>query len=524
MATRRRFERSSLAFYAVVGICLAVWAAFAFAHFGKIFLLVEYRQWSAPGNLFNPLTIFDPRHMFDTNANSIVRSRGFAFFIAPLVGTVCGTSSPCHDAFQILLILASAFLFAAMLRALFPDAPLTLLAGSMIFLLCTEVMLDALIWQATLHDKLSLFFTALALYLVARLDLTRTGRRAVLTSNLVILLVVAAGYNTKEGVLPLLPSMLMLLAIRCLAVEPAISRPAVVRAVRRTLTWLAAPAAYGFLHLAVVVSNRVFLNPGEAARVMGGSWTENVWRDIIYMLSARPLAESLGKFPSMSQSEIDTFLWVAALVALAFGVAVACLRGRGVRLYWLWAAVSFAMAIAIPARTTTAPPFYLLVPTFYLSVWVFVTALAFVRGFPARTAALVTQALFAVVVAWHVAGFAESTTFYFHIATMSDNFEAALGRLGAQLQRTPQPAHVDFWWPQDERRSYMFFANPPIRRLAEFILPPGLSAMEYGALDAAISDRPYAPDAEPHPAAAPDTISIVLGPDLQLRQFVPPSR
>jgi hypothetical protein len=69
----------------------------------------------------------------------------------------------------------------------------------------------------------------------------------------------------------------------------------------------------------------------------------------------------------------------------------------------------------------------------------------------------------------------------------------------------------------------MFFANPPLRRLAEFILPPGLPASRYEALDAAISDKPYAPGAQPHPTAARGTISIVLGPDLRLLEFIPPS-
>lgn len=523
MRAQRWSGRGSLGFYVVIGIYLAAFAVFAFAYFGRLFLLIEYRQWSAPGNLFDPLTIFAPQNMFDPSVNGIARSRGFAFFVAALVGNVCGTSSPCHDAFQILLLVASAFGLAMLLRVLFPGAPSMLIAGAMVFFMCTESVLDALVWQATLHDKLSLFFTVLALYLVARLDLTRFGRRAVITSNLAMLLVVAAAYNTKEGVLSLLPSMAGLLAVRFLVAERDVSWPAIRRAVRGTFILLAAPTLYALLHVAIVFTNRMFLSPGEAARVTGGTWYVNMYDFAIYMFSARPLAESIGKFPYVPANEIGTFLASAVVIAVALGVVVARFAPRSLRVYWLWATVSFALAIVIPARTTTPAPFYLLVPTFYLSVWLFVTAYALVRSFPSRIAVLGTQTAFALLLASHVAGFAESTPFYFHIAAMSDNFAAALARLGAQLQRTPDPAHVVFLWPSDETRSYMFLASGQTRRLAEFILPAATQPAAYSALDGVITDQAYPPGAEPHPAPAPRTITIVLGPALQMRELVPPS-
>lgn len=523
MALGQFSSRSSLAFYAVVGFCLAAFAAFAFANFGDLFLLIEYRERSDPARYFNFLEIFDPRHIADARANSVANSRDFASVVSPAIGAVCGTWPACHNAAQILLLIGAAFFVAAALRKLFPDAPLVLLAGAVLFPLFSEVSLDALAWQSTINDKLSMFFTALAMYLVARIDPQRFDRRSAIVANAGVLLAVVAAYNSKEGTLTLVPSLLGLLAVRSLVLAPRLSRDAAVRAVRDSFTYLAAPALYALLHIVLVLRDRVFLEPVEYARVAGGSWTVNLYHAVLYVFTARPMAESLEKFPYMPQNEIDAFAAgciVAVIVVIALVMRYATWR---MRLYWAWAFLSFIAAMLIPLRTATLTPFYLLVPLVYLTVLCFLTALVFLQAFPERRASAAIQAAVIVVLASHMTAFFESVPPYRHVETMSKNFTAMLAQLRAQLERTPRPSHVEFYWPQDERKAYMFLVNSGARRLGEFVLPAGSSAADDLAFDAAIADQPYPPGKEPRPPTAPRTISVILGEDLRLVRIVPPA-
>ncbi len=144
-----------------VGLCVAGFAIFAFANFGRLFLLIEYRQWASPLNVFNPIQILNPWTWFDARIFSMVFSRSIAILTAG-VATVSGGYTPaCHNFVQIGLIIASAVLLAATLRRLFPKAPTVLLAGAVVFILFSEGMLDALALQSTLLDKLALFFSSL---------------------------------------------------------------------------------------------------------------------------------------------------------------------------------------------------------------------------------------------------------------------------------------------------------------------------------------------------------------------------
>ncbi len=59
----------------------------------------------------------------------------------------------------------------------------------------------------------------------------------------------------------------------------------------------------------------------------------------------------------------------------------------------------------IPIRTTGGSPFYLLVPSYYLAILLFITALVVVYAFPARKSVLITQGTVMALIVAHVVGF-----------------------------------------------------------------------------------------------------------------------
>ena len=502
-------------FWIVIGFAALVWAFYAFAEFGRMFLLIEYRSWAARGSLFNPLLMLDPHGM--------VRSRLLSYFTAALATEICGYRPACHDAYQIALILAAGVLLALALRRLFPDSPLGLVVAAMLFPLTTSAALESLAWQATLLDKLALFFTALGIFAVSAIDLARLDRRRVLITNGLLLLVVFCAYNSKEAAFPLAPSMFGLLVLRFLALVPAVTWNALREASRRTATLLAAPLAYGLIHVALVYQDRMFLNPREAARVMGGTWWVNLKIELLYLFSATPLAQALGKYPYMPIPDIIAFLVDVLVFVVAVALFVARFGSTQMRLTWLWAALSFLMAIAIPLRTTAPSAFYLLVPSFYLAIWLFVTALVVVRAFPSPAAVRGTVVAVALLTAAHVLGFLESAPPYLAMATMSDNFTRALPEVGTAYTASGKPAHVVFLWPETAKSAYMFMAVPSMRRLAVYTLPPGASTGDDAAFDSAVTDGPY-PPAAARPTPQRDTLTVVFGEDLRLLAIVPPAK
>ncbi len=518
-----RFRDPELVFRVVTFACLAAFAVFAVAVFGKLFLLVEYRSWATPLNVFNPLKILDPATLFDPTALSVARSRALSFLATGLFASMCGIRPSCHDVIHIAVLTAAGLFLALVLRRLLPRAPLLVWAGALLFFLFGEPMLEGLAWQATILDKLALFFTGLGLYVAARLDPERRDPVSLLVANAAGLAIVFCAYNAKEAAFSLMPAMVALLALRALDRAPAITLPAAGRALRAALTLFAAPAAYGVFHLAVVYVNRTFFNAAEAARVMGGDAVLNAYHFLLYLTNGIPFATALGLYPYAPRGEALAIVACCAVLALAAGAAIAARAPRRIALLWLWAAGSFTLALLIPLRTTAGQPFYLLVPSFYFAVLLAVTAVGLMQAFPAPRALAGVNALVAFVLIAHAAGFAWREPEYAYRVTMSANFTAVLGRVRAELARTPKPAAIKFLWPQDESRAYMFLAPRGDSALAQYLVPGGSSYADVAALDKVIDDAPYA-GPPPHPAAAPGTITVVLGRALALDALVPPAR
>lgn len=487
-------------------VCVAAFAIFALADFGRLFLLIEYRQWATPINAA-PL--------------DIERTRTLGYATAGFLTILFGHVPWLHNLVHIALIAGSGAFLAATLRRLFPDAPWMLAVGAAAFFLFAEPTLDALSWQATILDKLAAFFTALGLYAASVIEIDRDDGASIGAANLVMLVIVFCAYNAKEAAWSLLPSAFALLALR-LVDRDGTSLRAVARATVRTAIRFAAPVLYVIYHLIVVLRFEAGLPAANQAHNVGGNAFVNLYAYALSMLNAGAAAQAFGASPPATpEARWILFACCAAFVAVAGVVIVRRVPGRLAR-WWFWALFSFALAIAIPSRTAFSSAFYLLVPGLYLAIFLFVTVFALLRAFGSARSSRITASAAVAVLALHLIGFVQTAPPYLHPTVMSDNFEAALDRVRAQLERTPAPSAIVFLWPQTEYLGYRFVGPPHDPALAEFLLPRGASDDARRALNAVISDRSYAGDA-PAVAPAPGTITVVLGNDMRLVRIVPPA-
>lgn len=503
-------DRSAATFTIVLAACTAAFVIFALVYFGRIFVLIEYRQWAIPPHIAMP---------FD-----IARGRALGIFTAAALANVCGYSPACHDVFQIAFLVATGVLLATALRRLFPEAPWVLAVGAAVFFWFTEPMLDALVWQATVLDKLAVFFTALGIWMAARLDVRRNGVPSLIAHNVLMLFVVFCAYNSKEASWPLVPSLVALLALRYFDAEPASSFAHAMRAVRLSVVSLAAPILYGVYHVARVLANIAAAGAAQNEHNTGGNAVLNAYYYLLYMSNAHPLAQALNEYPYAPPPDKVKFLSACVLVAVVVAALIAWRAPARLTRWWAWSALSFLVAFAIPLRTQYSSPFYLLVPSYYLSIVLFLTVAVAVAVFPGRGAVRLMLGAAAVALALHLIGFVQTMPPYAYVETMSANFDATLDALRSQLERTPRPSHIAIYEPKTELSAYRFVQPPgPTRNLAQYVLPRGTSFTDYDALNAVITDETY-DGPEPHPTPAPGTISIVLGDGLRLSQFVAPSR
>jgi hypothetical protein len=498
----------------LTGLVLAIFASVAFHGFGHHFLLIEYRQ-QVFWDFFNPFAIFNPSSLFDDTAMSIAFSRAFFLLTNSAVGKVCGLSLLCHNAFHIALLTSGAGLVAAMLRLLFPNSPALLSAATLVFLLFSVPVFDSVSWQATVLDQLSLFFTALGLLLVSRIDLGDRRIGYLCAVNLLLLLLVILAYNSKEASFSLVPSMALLLLVRHLAVSKDLDFRSGLRAVRHSAAALALPILYCAFHVTIVLIDRTMINIGENARVLGGSAFSNTPLFVRYFLN-------LDVDHPFTQRGWTNVAIIGGCLAAAV-VAAAAARGRRLTvLMLLWALVCFAMASAIPLRTTAASPFYLLVPQYYLSIVFFLAFLLIWDALPQKLCQIVVPLAVAAFLFGHIKGLVRSYAIYDQLSTMSANFVPALQRLAEALAEAPPDTRLVILRPEKELRAYMFVGRPTQRTLAPFLLPPGTPKEVIEAMDERIVDEPYEALPPDGPAPRPDELVAVLGERLRLDAIVPP--
>ena len=471
--------------------------------------------------MFNPLVIFSPSTLFNAAAYSVAFSRAFTFEVVAGISTACGYNAPCHNLFHISLLTASGLLLAALLLRLLPRRPVLFIAGAVVFMLFSQPVMDALAWQATLLDKLSLFFCALGTYLVAQTDLHRSDQRYVIERNLVLLLVAIAAYNSKEATFPLLPSLVILLMLRFATLEPP-SWASFAGALRRSFTLLAAPSLYALFHVAVVFINRTFLTPAENLRVTGGNAEFNFYHYFVYMFNLEPLSYFFNLYPYAPEPVLIQFAVAILVVTACLAFVVIKLASRSMILLWFWALISFIMAFVIPLRTTSIPPFYTLEPLFYLAILLCVTAVIAWDAARTSSAKMAVQGIVAILVILHVWGLGRPYAYYMHITEMSDNFAQAILQVKARIGRTSHPPGMLFLWPKTEPLAYMFLGSQGNRSLASYLLPPGTPSALLTSVDGAIRDESYV--ATPRRAAKPGELTVLLGKILKLQRIEGPPR
>lgn len=502
-------------YYLSIAAVLAAFAAFAFIEFGRLFLMNEYRQWSEGAAFYNPLIVFSPANVFDAHAFSVAFSRAFNFEVVAGITGVCGLNATCHDAFHIALLTASGLLLGAALLRLFPGKPVLFIAGSVLFMFSAQPVMDALSWQATLLDKMALFYCALGTYLAIRIDLRRSDVPYAIGTNVVMLLIAIAAYNSKEAAFPLVPSLVVLLICKS-AGGAQITRQSITAAVRKSLALLALPSLYALFHIAVVFTDRMFWSVSEGRRVTGGHAGFNFFQYVVYLFNLQPLGYSFHVYPYAP----DPFLvWFGvAVVAVVAGAAVLVARiaSRNTALMWYWALFSFLVAMLIPLRTAGPSPFYLLVPLYFLAILFCASAVAVWDAAQAAAAKAAVQVAVAFALVLHVWGLTWPYPGYMHIAQMSDNFTSALSAVRKHMGVVP-PHSILFRWPENEPLSYMFLGSKGVHGLSRFLLPPGSPAETVSAMDASIQDQSYAE--LPRAPAKPGEMIVVLGPALKLERI-----
>jgi hypothetical protein len=320
-------------------LCLPVpgyWALTA-----TLFPLVEYRDWIARG----PVRV-TPRDLF---IGYFLRRepRGIVFSIlyAESSGTWCGLSLPCLNGTSLAPLLVAAPLLYLIARRLGQSR-----AWGAFAVLCwigSAAVFDALLWQATILDRL-----ALALSLGTLAWLTVAERAGPLLGNLVGFALVNVAYNCKESAWFLLPT---LLSWAVLMPERARWQ---ARAIVRRLGTIVLPLGYAGLRTVRYWQwlRSSGVDPEWKRHVAAGAPAFNL----------KVYASVLADLPTRSWSVVVVLaLLVAALVVVSLRRGDAAER-RAVLFSWS----AFACAFVVPLATETAAPYYMYLPgaLFWLAV------------------------------------------------------------------------------------------------------------------------------------------------------------
>ena len=450
---------------------LAATAFYAW-NFADLFPLIEYRQWiDHRPDWWAALQWFVDAALLHRWAPEY--SRTASLLVAAAFRDTCGLSIVCHNGMHIALLLASAALLAATLRR-WVDPFIT--AGALTLFLFSVPVLDAVAWQGTLLDKCAVLYSALLIYHVARSE----PAAFTWTDQAILLVLTVITVNAKEAAWVSVPSAALLAWVRC-------------GDLRRTALRFALPSAYFAWQVGYTMTYRMFVAPAnELARVMAG--------------------DPLSNLSNFADDLLGAGLPVLAF-ALAAALLAACIHPAN-RWLLLWAVLSFAGAIAIPLRTTTREPFYLLVPMFYLTI---VLALVFATAAAARSIAL--RGAVAIVgvclLAVQARGYLRNYPPYAARIEMSRNFQTALAAVRAQL-RERRPDLVTFRYPAGNHQTFKFVT--PIgehgHALARYIAPPGADEGEIEALRRIIRDV----EGEPTPARKGEMV-VLLRQDLSLERL-----
>jgi hypothetical protein len=485
---------------AISAIPIVAAAVFYISNFFDLFPLIEYRQW-----LFPPIGLQDEFRWFYNVA--ILHSdwattafpRVTSFVGVGVFSSVCGTSAGCHNLIHIGMVLAAAAFLGALLAWQTANRYAVLIATAVLFFLFSTPALDAIAWQATIQDKFAVLMIAGFTLLVARVRIGR-GILPTVVDQMVLLVLTILTVNTKEAAWSVVGSLALLAAAQYAETEPLLP------SIRRAFARFGLSIIYTGIHVAVVLYNRFHIQQAEAARVMSGNAILNLQVFIGYLLNQHPF----------TRQSLAVVLGVFAVIVL---LAVWITPERRTRLLLAWATLSFIFAMSIPLRTTAQPPFYLLVPGYYLSIVLFWTVVAVADAVTWRPVRMVGAATIAVGLVVYLAGFADWLPFYMARVTRSRNFQKTLKVVAGEVARN-KSAGVTFYYPPASLvTSYIFVqeTGPDGHALARYIVPAGASDAEIGRMEKTIHDAPIANDGPGAPV--PNQISVYLREDMTIAQL-----
>jgi hypothetical protein len=274
-----------------------------------LFPLNEFRNWIS----YRPMSVHDLLRQVALvrGRYSPYASRGISMFVVTQTAGACGLRAQCLNGPQIGLLLASVVLLYALIVRLLHRRILAVLVAVM--WLFSLGVVDSIAWQATINDKLAVFFTLIGLHVALSFFERKNGKLGIVVANVVLLVVVVLAYNSKESAWILVPSLILLAIARLERLD--------WRSVGRELTLLALPASYVTYHY-LRYRGSLALDPRWSLYVHGG----NPWTNL------QALVQYLANGESTSAN--GTLVIVATIVllsVLAFIGLVAAYRLRRTR-------------------------------------------------------------------------------------------------------------------------------------------------------------------------------------------------
>jgi hypothetical protein len=503
---------ASYAFFA--GAVALIFIALASFWFGSLFLLIEYRDFNDPANAVAIMSLF--------SVKSIQFSRTFGLFTDGSLAAAFGQKALLHNLFQICLLAGSALLLSGSLRRLLSRAPTLLVCAAMVFLLFGTPVMDSLTWQATILDKLCLFFSALGTFYIAGIDLRSIDLRKMASVNLVTFVITVCAYNSKESSFALVPSLLLLVVARKLGSIPSLA--GLVEGFRDGCKLLALPIFYAALHVVIVLQNILTADAGQRAHDMGASVNFTFYHFTAYFFNLVPILSDLHLWPYAPYPVLTAFILFGTVSVITIGWFIIRYCTPKIAALWCWALISFMMSFAISIRAAGIPAYYMLVPQFYLSICLFFTVAAALERLRRRTHVIALQATCAILGIAYLCGFIATSTSYLRTATLSDNFTAALKQVKGYLStvQTPAQSITFLWLKDDDWNAYMFLGTASHHHLAPYI-SDSKSAAELDTMDNKITDAQYESMPRIHPHK--NQIVVILGEHLRLDRIIAgPSR
>ncbi|HEY8383063.1 MAG TPA: hypothetical protein VIL09_13025 [Microvirga sp.] len=418
---------------------------FYLVKFSDLFLLIEYRQWVNGSDVWGPASGF-LTYSFSPTSNF---SRSFSLLVASVFGATCDASIECHNLLNIALLGGTSLGIYVVANRLTAWRFQALAALASVAFLLSHPAIDAVGWQATLHDRVGALLCIWTVYIFVCFDQKKRWWEIVLV-NFVGLIAIVATYNSKEATWPVIGSLALLVLSRQLTEFPA-NAATLIEAVVRTGSLLLLPGMYVVYKVTTYATQ--FANSGYVNHAFGGNRLKNLNSFVGYHFNLSP--KSAG---------VD-FYFAAFLGMFVVGIVLsyAFAKNKDERTaanLTVWAVVSFLAFIAVPSGTLYGSPFYLVVPAVFLTLAIF---FLLARAASASAAPRsMTFAVAAVFLLHQVVAFKSLLPEYEPMITFSQNVRKLL-----KLVRTEQ-GDVTILYPSKNHRGYMFFDPPEGRALEAF--------------------------------------------------------